>query len=42
MPSRSPHDLMVEAVELFGKEVIAQFDLDPEHSTSRYRREAAA
>jgi alkanesulfonate monooxygenase SsuD/methylene tetrahydromethanopterin reductase-like flavin-dependent oxidoreductase (luciferase family) len=37
-----PHDVMVEAVELFGKEVIPQFDHDPEHSTSRYRREAAA
>jgi len=37
-----PHDLMAEAVELFGKEVIPQFDTDPEHSTSRYRREAAA
>jgi alkanesulfonate monooxygenase SsuD/methylene tetrahydromethanopterin reductase-like flavin-dependent oxidoreductase (luciferase family) len=37
-----PHDLMVEAVELFGKEVIPQFDHDEEHSTSRYRREAAA
>jgi alkanesulfonate monooxygenase SsuD/methylene tetrahydromethanopterin reductase-like flavin-dependent oxidoreductase (luciferase family) len=36
-----PHDLMCEAVELFGKEVIPQFDTDPEHSTSRYRREAA-
>jgi len=37
-----PHDLMVEAIELFGKEVIPQFDPDPEHSTSRQRREAAA
>jgi alkanesulfonate monooxygenase SsuD/methylene tetrahydromethanopterin reductase-like flavin-dependent oxidoreductase (luciferase family) len=37
-----PHDLCAESVELFGKQVIPEFDLDPEHSTSRYRREAAA
>ena len=36
-----PHELMEEAVELFGNKVIPQFDTDPEHSTSRYRREAA-
>ncbi|MGZ4717003.1 MAG: LLM class flavin-dependent oxidoreductase [Acidimicrobiales bacterium] len=36
-----PHDLMEESVELFGKDVIPHFDTDPEHSTSRYRREAA-
>jgi len=29
-------------MELFGREVVPQFDLDPEHSTTRYRREAAA
>jgi hypothetical protein len=29
-------------MELFGREVIPQFDTDPEHSTTRYRREAAA
>jgi hypothetical protein len=29
-------------MELFGREVIPQFDTDPEHSTARYRREAAA
>ena len=28
--------------KLFGDEVIPRFDKDPEHSTSRYRREAAA
>ena len=33
---------MIESMELFGKEVIPQFDKDPEHSTTRYRREAAA
>ena len=31
-----------ETVTLFGDEVIPRFDKDPEHSTSRYRREAAA
>ena len=36
-----PHDVMAEAVELFGTQVIPEFDRDPEHSTSRYRREAA-
>jgi alkanesulfonate monooxygenase SsuD/methylene tetrahydromethanopterin reductase-like flavin-dependent oxidoreductase (luciferase family) len=36
-----PHDVMAEAVELFGTQVIPEFDHDPEHSTSRYRREAA-
>jgi hypothetical protein len=36
-----PHELLVETVTLFGDEVIPRFDTDPEHSTSRYRREAA-
>jgi alkanesulfonate monooxygenase SsuD/methylene tetrahydromethanopterin reductase-like flavin-dependent oxidoreductase (luciferase family) len=35
-----PHELCAESVELFGKQVIPEFDTDPEHSTSRYRREA--
>jgi alkanesulfonate monooxygenase SsuD/methylene tetrahydromethanopterin reductase-like flavin-dependent oxidoreductase (luciferase family) len=39
--SMFPHDLLVETVTLFGDEVIPRFDKDPEHSTSRYRREAA-
>ena len=30
-----------ETVKLFGDEVIPRFDKDPEHSTNRYRREAA-
>lgn len=34
------HETMIETIELFGKEVIPQFDTDPEHSTSRYRRQA--
>ena len=40
--SMFPHELLVETVTLFGDEVIPRFDKDPEHSTSRYRREAAA
>jgi alkanesulfonate monooxygenase SsuD/methylene tetrahydromethanopterin reductase-like flavin-dependent oxidoreductase (luciferase family) len=41
-PSSStwPADVVEEAIELFGKEVIPQFDSDPEHRTSRFRREA--
>jgi alkanesulfonate monooxygenase SsuD/methylene tetrahydromethanopterin reductase-like flavin-dependent oxidoreductase (luciferase family) len=37
-----PTEVVVGSMELFGREVIPQFDLDPEHSTTRYRREAAA
>ncbi|WP_334142153.1 LLM class flavin-dependent oxidoreductase [Rhabdothermincola sp.] len=37
-----PHDLCAESVELFGKQVIPELDRDPEHRTSRFRREAAA
>jgi alkanesulfonate monooxygenase SsuD/methylene tetrahydromethanopterin reductase-like flavin-dependent oxidoreductase (luciferase family) len=36
-----PHEVLVETVELFGNQVIPEFDTDPEHSTNRYRREAA-
>ncbi len=36
-----PHEIMEEAIELFGTQVIPEFDQDPEHSTSRYRRAAA-
>ncbi len=35
-----PHELMVETVELFGNEVIPEFDTDPEFSTNRYRASA--
>jgi alkanesulfonate monooxygenase SsuD/methylene tetrahydromethanopterin reductase-like flavin-dependent oxidoreductase (luciferase family) len=35
------HDLMERTIKLFGDEVIPRFDTEPEHSTSRYRREAA-
>lgn len=33
-------EVVTASMELFGAEVIGQFDKDPEHSTSRYRREA--
>ncbi|MGI8710110.1 MAG: LLM class flavin-dependent oxidoreductase, partial [Acidimicrobiales bacterium] len=33
--------VIVDSMELFGKEVLPRFDKDPEHSTTRYRREAA-
>jgi alkanesulfonate monooxygenase SsuD/methylene tetrahydromethanopterin reductase-like flavin-dependent oxidoreductase (luciferase family) len=39
--STYPHALLEQTVELFGNTVIPQFDKDPEHSTSRYRRDAA-
>jgi alkanesulfonate monooxygenase SsuD/methylene tetrahydromethanopterin reductase-like flavin-dependent oxidoreductase (luciferase family) len=39
--STYPHDVMEEAVKLFGQEVIPRFDHDPEHSTAKYRRAAA-
>jgi alkanesulfonate monooxygenase SsuD/methylene tetrahydromethanopterin reductase-like flavin-dependent oxidoreductase (luciferase family) len=39
--STYPHALMEQTVELFGNAVIPEFDRDPEHSTSRFRREAA-
>jgi hypothetical protein len=29
-------------MELFGREVVPQFDTDPEHSTTRYRHTASA
>src|SRR3712207_8610655 len=32
-----PTDVVVGSMELFGREVIPQFDTDPEHSTTRYR-----
>jgi alkanesulfonate monooxygenase SsuD/methylene tetrahydromethanopterin reductase-like flavin-dependent oxidoreductase (luciferase family) len=36
-----PHELLERTVKLFGDEVIPRFDTDPEHSTSKYRRDAA-
>jgi hypothetical protein len=42
-PSGSTYSdaLLQETVELFGNQVIPEFDKEPEHSTSRYRAEAA-
>lgn len=40
--SNYPIELVEHTIKLFGDEVIPRFDTDPEHSTSRYRREAAA
>jgi alkanesulfonate monooxygenase SsuD/methylene tetrahydromethanopterin reductase-like flavin-dependent oxidoreductase (luciferase family) len=34
------HEEVFEMLELFGKHVIPNFDTDPEHSTTRFRREA--
>ena len=39
--STYPYELVEESVELFGNEVIPQFDTDPEALAARYRREAA-
>ncbi len=35
-----PTDVVVQSMELFGREVIPQFDKDPVHSTTRYREAA--
>jgi alkanesulfonate monooxygenase SsuD/methylene tetrahydromethanopterin reductase-like flavin-dependent oxidoreductase (luciferase family) len=35
-------EVVIESMELFGKEVIPQFDTDPVHSTTRQREAAAA
>jgi alkanesulfonate monooxygenase SsuD/methylene tetrahydromethanopterin reductase-like flavin-dependent oxidoreductase (luciferase family) len=37
-----PTEVVVGSMELFGREVIPQFDDDPVHSTTRYRRAAAS
>jgi alkanesulfonate monooxygenase SsuD/methylene tetrahydromethanopterin reductase-like flavin-dependent oxidoreductase (luciferase family) len=42
VPNDLTHDEAMECIEVFGKKVIPNFDKDPEHSTTRYRREAAA
>ncbi|MEO7571215.1 MAG: LLM class flavin-dependent oxidoreductase [Acidimicrobiales bacterium] len=36
-----PTDVIVQSMELFGREVIPQFDKDPVHSTTRYREAAS-
>jgi alkanesulfonate monooxygenase SsuD/methylene tetrahydromethanopterin reductase-like flavin-dependent oxidoreductase (luciferase family) len=41
MPTDSlAHEEALEVLEVFGKQVIPEFDKDPEHSTTRYRRSA--
>ena len=34
------HDEVLEMIELFGTKVIPNFDTDPEHRTTRFRRTA--
>ena len=34
------HEQVLEMIEVFGQQVIPEFDTDPEHSTTRYRRQA--
>ena len=34
------HEEVLEMIELFGTKVIPNFDTEPEHSTTRYRRDA--
>jgi alkanesulfonate monooxygenase SsuD/methylene tetrahydromethanopterin reductase-like flavin-dependent oxidoreductase (luciferase family) len=34
------HDEVLECLELFGEHVIPEYDKDPEHSTTKYRRNA--
>ena len=37
----APHDDALETIRLIGEHVIPKLDRDPEHRTSRFRREAA-
>ena len=37
-----PTEVVIASMELFGREVIPQFDTDPMHSTTRYREAAAS
>ncbi len=39
-PNYLAHDEALECLEVFGQRVIPEFDTDPEHSTTRYRRTA--
>ena len=36
-----PTETVIASMELFGKEVLPQFDKDPVHSTTRYRQAAS-
>jgi alkanesulfonate monooxygenase SsuD/methylene tetrahydromethanopterin reductase-like flavin-dependent oxidoreductase (luciferase family) len=40
VPNDLNHDEALEVIELFGTEVIPEFDRDPVHSTDRYRDSA--
>jgi alkanesulfonate monooxygenase SsuD/methylene tetrahydromethanopterin reductase-like flavin-dependent oxidoreductase (luciferase family) len=40
VPSDLEHDEAMECIELFGKQVIGEFDKDPVHRTSRQRATA--
>ena len=35
-----PHEKVLSSIEMFGKYVIPEFDKDPVHSTTHYRRTA--
>lgn len=39
LSQETPLEIVIEATELFGREVIPRFDKDPEHRTTRLRRE---
>lgn len=39
LSQETPIEVVIEATELFGREVIPRFDTDPEHRTTRLRRE---
>lgn len=39
-PEGAEHDEILEMIELFGDQVIPEFDKDPVHSTTRYRQQA--
>lgn len=39
LSQETPIDIVIEATELFGREVLPRFDTDPEHRSSRLRRE---
>jgi len=39
-PEGAEHDEVLEMIELFGDQVIPEFDKDPVHSTTRYRQTA--
>ena len=40
-PNDLEHDEALECIELFGTQVIPEFDRDPAHSTTRYREAAS-